>query len=499
MQKIGNHAVVLGAGIAGLLATRVVAEAYEHVTLVERDPLPETAETRRGVPQGRHAHNLLPSGARIIGELFPGLLDDLEAGGTPVIRDFAEIRFSPAGHLLRLQGRPAEPLIYQPSRPYLEGHLRARVRAMPAVEILDRCEAIGLATTVTRDRVTGVRILRRAAGAGQEILDADLVLDATGRGGRTPSWLATLGCEQPPEERLPIDVKYASRHLRLDPGPLGGAKFIAIGAEPDRPTGLVLFAQEGDRWILTASGYGAHHPPTDPEDFLAFIETVAPLDVFTAIRDAEPLDDIVTHRFPADVRRRYERLRHFPAGLLVFGDAICSSNPSYALGMSVAALQAVALRDSLTGRDRELARRFFRAASKPTTMAWQLTVGSDLTLPHVQSPRPLPVRVINAYVGRVLSTAERDPRVAEQFAGVAALQQPFSRLFRPSTALRVLLGNRRLDRSSATDAAPPAAVLAADQPSQSSTLSQASPTVQNHTQPPPAPASGRGRPGRLEY
>jgi hypothetical protein len=132
-------------------------------------------------------------------------------------------------------------------------------------------------------------------------------------------------------------------------------------------------------------------------------------------------------------------------------------------------------------------------------MAWQLTVGSDLTLPHVQSPRPLPVRVINAYVGRVLSTAERDPRVAEQFAGVAALQQPFSRLFRPSTALRVLLGNRRLDRSSATDAAPPAAVLAADQPSQSSTLSQASPTVQNHTQPPPAPASGRGRPGRLEY
>ena len=121
----------------------------------------------------------------------------------------------------------------------------------------------------------------------------------------------------------------------------------------------MLFAQEEDRWILTAIGYGAHHPPSDPEGFLAFVETVAPRDVFAAILDAEPLDDIVTYRFPSDVRRRYDRLSHFPAGLLVFGDAISSSNPSYALGMSVAALQAVALRDSLATGDHNLAARFF--------------------------------------------------------------------------------------------------------------------------------------------
>ena len=206
MRKIGGHALVLGAGIAGLLATRVLAEAYECVTVVDRDPLPEASATRRGVPQGRHAHNLLPSGAQIIGELFPGLLDDLEAGGAPVVRDFREIRFCPAGHLLRLQGRPAQPLIYQPSRPYLEGQLRTRVRALPNVEIAERSEAVGLAATATGDRVTGVRIVRHAAGAVEETLDADLVVDATGRSGRTPAWLASLGYEQPPEERLAIDV-----------------------------------------------------------------------------------------------------------------------------------------------------------------------------------------------------------------------------------------------------------------------------------------------------
>ena len=95
MKQIGEQAVVLGAGMAGLLAARVLADAYERVTVVERDPLPETLSNRKGVPQGRHAHLLVPRGAQILGELFPGLLDDLAAGGAPVIGDYAELRFAP--------------------------------------------------------------------------------------------------------------------------------------------------------------------------------------------------------------------------------------------------------------------------------------------------------------------------------------------------------------------------------------------------------------------
>jgi 2-polyprenyl-6-methoxyphenol hydroxylase-like FAD-dependent oxidoreductase len=450
VRKIGDHAVVLGASLAGLLAARVLADAYERVTVVERDPLPDTAKNRRGVPQGRHAHVLLARGAQIIGELFPGLLDDLVVGGVPVVRDFAEMRFSPGGHPLRLKGYPAQAATYQASRPYLEGQVRARVGALPTVEVVDRCEVVGLVTTATRGRVTGVRIRRGAVGV-EETLCADLVLDATGRGGRATAWLATIGYDQPPREQLTVNLGYATRHLRLRPGALPGQKFVAVGAEPARPTGLVLFAEEQDRWILTLIGYDGHHPPTDPEGFLAFVETVAPPDVFTTIRDAEPLDDIVAYRFPANLRRRYERLRRFPAGLLVVGDALCSTNPAYALGMSVAALQAAALRDTLASGDRDLGRRFFRAAAEPVNMAWQLTVGSDLALPQAQGLRPLSVRVINAYVNRVLIAAERDPAVAERFLRVASLQDPATRLFRPYTALRVALGSLRRHRAPAID------------------------------------------------
>jgi 2-polyprenyl-6-methoxyphenol hydroxylase-like FAD-dependent oxidoreductase len=428
--------------MAGLLAARVLADAYERVTVVDRDALPTKLENRRGVPQGRHAHVLVPGGTQILDELFPGLLDDLVAGGAPVIRDLGELRFSPVGHRLCLTGRPPQPFVCQASRPFLEGHLRARVRALRTVEILDRCEVVGLVTTSARDRVTGVRVLPHAAGV-EERLDADLVLDATGRGGRTPAWLATIGYHQPPQAQLKIHLKYATRHLRLRPDALPGHKFVTIGAEPGRPTGLVLIAEEEDRWVLTVIGYDRHHPPTDPDAFLAFVQAIAPPDVFTAIRDAEPLDDIVAYRFPANLRRRYERLRRFPVGLLVVGDALCSTNPAYALGMSVAALQAAALQATLAGGDRDLARRFFRAAAKPVDMAWQLTIGSDLALPQVQGPRPLPVQVINAYVNKVLTAAERDPAVAEQFLRVASLQDPATRLFRPSTARRVVLGNLR--------------------------------------------------------
>jgi 2-polyprenyl-6-methoxyphenol hydroxylase-like FAD-dependent oxidoreductase len=432
--------VVIGASVAGLLAARALADAYERVTIVERDELPTVGEGRRAVPQGRHAHVLLASGLSAIEELLPGTTDELLEAGARHCESLREIRLVISGHELCRAARGADVLLA--SRPLIEGHIRRRVVARENVTVRERCDAAELITAPDRRRVSGVRIRARDGNRGEQVCDADLTVAAGGRSARLPAMLEALGYSRPEEERLPIDLLYASRRLRLQHGALPGVRIVGIGARPGLPRGLMLVEQE-DHWILTTSGYGAaHHPPTDERGYLEFVASVAPPDVLAAIRGAEPLGEIVTHGFPANQRRRYDRLKRFPDGLLAIGDAISSFNPLYGQGMSVAALEAIELRRCLERGDRRLARRFFRAAGRVAGPAWELAVGGDLALPEIDGDRPAMLRLTNAYVERLLRAAEQDPVVAAAFNDVADLLAPPPSIMRPKVLWRVLRGSR---------------------------------------------------------
>ena len=250
-------------------------------------------------------------------------------------------------------------------------------------------------------------------------------------------------------------LAYASQLLRIPPGTLKEMA-IAIGGTPGRPTGMALFGHENNTWRFTVGGMTGHEPPLDPEGMISFAQDFAPAHVIAALRAAEPLDEPARYKVPSNQWRRYDKMRRFPAGLLVVGDAICSFNPLYGQGMTVAALDAVVLRDCLRRGQRNLARRFFRAAAKPIGQAWQLAVGADLALPEVEGTRTLPMRMTNRYVDRLLTAAESDAHVVERFLRVSQLIDPASRLLHPAllfSAATVNLRCRQGDRAAlATEA-----------------------------------------------
>jgi 2-polyprenyl-6-methoxyphenol hydroxylase-like FAD-dependent oxidoreductase len=435
-EPIGDRAVVLGGSMAGLLAARVLADAYTEVVVVERDELPHAAAHRRGVPQSRHIHGLLARGQQALEELFDGLTAELVDLGAPAGDLLQHLRAYFGGH--RLHPGLSGLLALQASRPMLEASLRARVRPLPCVQFMDRCDVAGLTSTPDGGRVTGVRVIRRLDGSAEQTLTADLVVDATGRGSRTPIWLETLGYPRPPVDRVRIGIGYASRSYRLAPGLLDGDLGILNAPTPDHPRGGALAAIENDRFLVTLFGILGDHPPTDPRGFTDFAATLQFPDIHRALRDAEPLDGPVPFRHPTSERHRYERLSRFPDGLLVMGDAMCSFNPVYGQGMSVVALQALALRAHLQQHTTPQPTRFFRKIGRILDVPWSMATGGDLAFPRVVGKRTVQMRALNGYLDKLLAGAADDPRLGRAFLRVAGLVDPPQALLAPSVAARVL-------------------------------------------------------------
>jgi 2-polyprenyl-6-methoxyphenol hydroxylase-like FAD-dependent oxidoreductase len=428
-----GHAVVMGGGFAGLVTAGALTEFYQRVTVVDRDPAPAPGECRHGVPQGRHAHNLLPGGARAIEEVFPGILGEMAADGAVLADMLVGYRFHFAGRELPQVPIGAEAV--QATQPFYEHYLRRRLLGRDDVRLLLGADVVGLVADGARVRITGVRIMRKEPGCSEETLAADLVVDAMGRGGRTPAWLEQLEYPRPDEERVRVDVAYASRIIRLTPDGAKKAGYLVGGDIKGIPRGILLLAVEGGQHVLTLTGSGPENrPPTDEPGFTDFLATAAPADVLQAVLEAESSGTIASYRFPTAVWRHYERLRRFPEGLLVTGDALSGLNPLNAQGLTVAAMEAAALRRCLASGRHDLSRRFFAAAARVVAGPWQMVASADSS----KTSRNTAARLQATVMSRVTTAATRDGAVAAQLGRVMSLLDPPTSLMRPRVLWRVL-------------------------------------------------------------
>ncbi|MFD5449251.1 NAD(P)/FAD-dependent oxidoreductase [Streptomyces sp. NPDC003470] len=440
---MSRRAVVIGAGLAGMLAAAALSTAVDEVVVLERDELPDGPEHRRGLPQGRHAHLLMAGGLAAMEDLVPGagMRERLLAAGAHEIPlSSGMLALTPDGWLRRW--RHEGPAMITCSRALLDWSVRRAV--------LERT-GIGVRRAVVREvtggsrRVTGVRVAA-ADGTGDEVLDAGLVVDASGRGSRLLTWLDGLGVPGVRERTVDSGLVNATRVYRVPEG-AGRFPLTVVQADPyvSRPgrSGMVL-PIEGDRWMVSLAGTRGGEPPADPEGFLRYaLELPDPI-VGRLVSGAEPLTGVHVSRSTSNVRRYVEKARHWPEGLVVLGDALATFNPAYGQGMSVAALGARVLAGEVRRAGPTapgLARRVQRRAARSVDAAWAMAVGQDVRYPDTRGGSPNAAdRLVTAYTRRLTRTAAGSPQAAAALWDVTSILAGPARVLRPAALLAALAG-----------------------------------------------------------
>lgn len=445
-----SHAVVLGGSIVGTVTASILSEHFEHVTVLERDGLPESPGARGGVPHARHVHALLARGAAELERLFPGFLDEMVTAGARLIdigRDVAWL--TPSGWGVKFDSGFR---LCCATRDLIEWQIRRRALARPNVTLRDGIAVDGLLTDPGRARVTGVRYRdRRRGGAAIDELAADLVVDATGRASQLPSWLAGIGRAPVRESVIDAGMSYASRFYALSPEELAPWRAAYVQPQlPHDPRGGILFPVEGNRWHLTLFGYADAAPPTDEEGFRAFAAGLRSSILSDSIRHATPLSPIVSHRRTENRWRHFHEMRDWPDGLVALGDAVCCFDPVYGQGITTGVLGALALRARLDGEWREtavtagFARRFQRDLVDVIRPAWSLATAEDLRLPTtVGGQLGAGDRLLQRYVDGVIAVSTADPAVRRRLLSVMNMVTRPDTLFHPRVfagLLRRLLG-----------------------------------------------------------
>ncbi|MEU8821744.1 FAD-dependent monooxygenase [Actinoplanes sp. NPDC048796] len=429
----GRHAVVIGGSVAGLLAARAVSATFERVTVLDRDALPAEPVARRGVPQGRHVHGVTARGAAGLESLFPGILDELIAAGAPRADALYDYHYYLDGH--KLARGTADTPNYLVTRPLIEGLIRRRVSSLENVTVVDSTEALGLLTA--DGRITGVRARAVAGHDPERDIEADLVIDAAGRGSRAVTWLADLGYPTPDETVVRTNVVYVTRHFQQASGQPGGRHAVVSGAYPANPRSGAAVRQENGQIAVFLAGILGDEPPTDDEGMLAFASTLAAPEIAEVLGTATPLDEAAKMRNPASSLRHFEKLDRYLDGYLVVGDAMGNFNPLYGQGITVAVLEAELLESLLaSGLDR-LAPRYFAGAARVLAEPWALAAGSDLRFPGVEGERDPQQEQAGQYLDLLRATAATDARVGAAFLRVANMLDPITALFDPALAARV--------------------------------------------------------------
>ena len=438
---IGKQAIVIGAGIGGLSAARALADYFEQVMVLERDTMPVAPIHRVGTPQAQHVHGLLASGLNALRALFPNFEQDLVQAGAVPLRAGLDVRverpeFNP------FPQRDLGWIGYSMSRPLLEHTVRQQLKGHRNIIVRQQCRAENVLATSDGGRVQAVQCENRDGTS--ELLTADIVIDASGRGNLTLALLESTNRPRPEETVIGVDCHYTTALIAIPPtAPTDWKGVFTFPEAPASTCGALMLPIENNRWIATLGGRHGVSASGEWEGFLRYAKQLRTSTVYDAIKHCTPPERLPQFGFPESVWRHFERLPDLPIGLLPLGDAICRFNPVYGQGMSVAVQEASVLHRLLNARSAlgdplvGLSAAFFQEAVPLIEAPWAIAASLDFIYPQTRGERPANIEGAHKF-GRALNRiAARDPAVHKLTIEVQHLLKPRGALLTPELVDRV--------------------------------------------------------------
>jgi 2-polyprenyl-6-methoxyphenol hydroxylase-like FAD-dependent oxidoreductase len=440
-RLLGHRAVVVGAGIGGLSIAGALAKYFERVEILERDRLTASAASRSGTPQDRHPHGLLAGGLRALGEIFPGFESDLARAGAVPVRVAQEIQYE-RPDVGVLPKRDFGISLLCASRPLIELVLRRRAEAISNIALRPECRVTGIVPLACD---AGVRGIRFDAGSGRsEALNAELVVDASGRAALTLSLFDALGWDRPASTEVGVDLSYATAVVEIPPNAPPDWRLVLT--QPDPPAlalHSVLVPTEDDRWIIAIADHGIAARLETWDAFLEASRALSTPTVYNALRFAKPPYGIRHYRFPVSTWKHFERLPRLPRGVLPVADALCRFNPIHGQGMSSAAKQARLLLDVLGRAAKEpdpiaaVQAGFMAEVTAVLETPWNMSTSADLAFPGTRGDRPENFEEAQQFEAALFRAAVVDPVVHRAVMEVGQLLQPHARLQQPDIMRRI--------------------------------------------------------------
>ena len=439
-------AVVVGGGIAGMCAAKVLTDHFGQVVLLERDRYPEQVGGRRGVPQSKMFHTLLERGRREIESIYPGFHRLLDERKMPKVAfGFNCALMTPHGWGRNLPV-PVQRSLFC-TRDMLEATIRDLFMAEPKIELIEEATVNNLLVDDSgrRKAVTGVTYKIRG-DSELKTLSADLVIDASGAGSKAAQWFKKAGINPPDEHELDPLLTYGGQLYKMKEGTrfpkhwwwTHGAFIQRV--PPADNVAAHLIRQEGDLWLLTLVAGDGNEIPKDPDEVAAFLGRMRSPLVRDMLPYFEAQDKLTTYRLPKNRWKYYERWKDAPSGFIAMSAATCVFNPNMGQGMSVAAGDAGILKTCLqeVSSLEELPALYFRRQAKFQHNAYQLACRNDLKFDTVVGPRPLRTRLFNWYGDQIVRAGAADGYVAREHGLVNLLVEPISLIYRPWFVVRVL-------------------------------------------------------------